>query len=173
MGEPIHYLKARNSDFLAGTDLEIFELEGKSKTLTVKDVVYKENFSVNGRNKSKGLVMFFEENHAKPLIVNPTNSRIINEKTGVIDAKKWIGFTIEFYFNNKVEMKVSKTETVKGGIRIKNVNTNGLVPPIEDISARIKKSSNKAEVMSIWNSLSEKDQITYKDEVTLKYKDLK
>ena len=24
----IHYLKARNSDFLAGTDLEIFDLEG-------------------------------------------------------------------------------------------------------------------------------------------------
>ena len=172
METPIHYLKARNSDFLASTDLEIFELEGKSKKLTVKNVEYKENFNVNGRNKPKGLVMYFEEKYAKPFIVNPTNSRIINDLTGVIDAKKWIGFTIEFYFNNSVEMKVSKTETIKGGIRIKSVNTNDLVPALEDIDTRIEKSSNRAEIMAIWNSLNEADQITYKDKVTNKYKTL-
>lgn len=170
---PIHYLKSRNSDYLAGTDLEIFELEGKSKILTVKNVEYKENFNVNGRNKSKGLIIYFEEPYAKPFIVNPTNSRIINDKTGVIDAKKWIGFSLEFYFNSTVEMKVSKTETIKGGIRIKNVNVNGLVPPLEDIKTRIEKSTNKAELMSIWNKLSESEQIEYKDQVTNKYKTLK
>ena len=170
---PIHYLKSRNSDFLAGTDLEIFELEGKSKILTVKNVEFKENFNVNGRNKAKGLVMYFEEPYAKPLIVNPTNSRIINDKTGVIDAKKWIGFSIEFYFNNTVEMKVSKSETIKGGIMIKNVNVNGLVPPLEDIVTRVAKCTNKAEVMAIWNKLSENEQITHKELVTEKYKALK
>lgn len=176
MGEnkqSIHYLKSRNSDFLAGTDLEIFELEGKPKVLTVKNVEYKENFNVNGRNKPKGIVMYFEEPYAKPFIVNPTNSRIINDKTGVIDAKKWIGFSIEFYFNNTVEMKVSKSETIKGGVRIKNVNVNGLVPPLEDIATRIEKSTNRVEVMAIWNKLSESEQITYKDAVTEKYKTLK
>ena len=115
--QPIHYLKSRNSDFLAGTDLEIFELEGKSKKLTVKHVEYKENFKVNGKNKQKGIVMYFEQEYAKPLIVNPTNARIINDQTGIVDITKTVGFSIEFYFNTKVEMRVSKTETIKGGYK--------------------------------------------------------
>ena len=71
MSTPIHYLKSRNSDFLAGIDLEIFELEGKPRILTVDSVEYKENFKVNGRNKDKGIVMKFKEKirktfHSKP-----------------------------------------------------------------------------------------------------------
>lgn len=170
--KPIHYLKSRNSDFLAGTDLEIFELEGKSKTLTVKNVEFKEDFKVNGRNKGKGLVVYFEENYAKPLIVNTTNSKIIKEQTGVIDAKKWIGFSLEFYFNTNVEMRVSKTETIKGGIRIKKVITNGLVAPLEDVDARLKQLTNTAELMSLWQGLDEKNQIIYKDKFTEKRKTL-
>ena len=164
--KPIHYLKHRNSDFLAGTDLEIFLLEGKSNILTVKSVDYKENFNVNGRNKSKGLVMTFKENYAKPFIVNPTNSRIIKDQTGIIDASKWVGFSLEFYFNTKVEMK----KEIVGGIRIKKVITNGLSPDLSDVSARLDKCTNKAELMSIWNGLSEDDQIGYKDAFTDKYK---
>ena len=72
--EPIHYLKARKSDFLAGTDLEIFDLEGKSKILTIDRVEYKENFKVNGHTKPRGLVIHFKESYAKPLICNSTNS---------------------------------------------------------------------------------------------------
>lgn len=169
---PIHYLKARNSDFLAGTDLEVFELEGKSKILTVKNVEYKENFKVNGRIKPKGVVMYFEEPYAKPLIVNTTNSTFIKEITGVIDAKKWIGFSVEFRFDNKVEMKISKTETRKGGIRIKSVNTNGLIAPLEDIKTRIDQCTNKVEVMSIWESLTEQEQATHKLDVAEKYNTL-
>ena len=169
---PIHYLKARNSDFLAGTDLEVFELEGKSKILTVKNVEYKENFKVNGRIKPKGVVMYFEEPYAKPLIVNTTNSTFIKEITGVIDAKKWIGFSVEFRFDNKVEMKISRTETRKGGIRIKSVNTNGLIAPLADIKTRIGQCTNKAEVMSIWESLTEQEQATHKLDVSEKYKTL-
>ena len=56
----IHYLKSRKNDFLAGADLEIFDLEGKSKTLTIQRVEYKENFLVNGRRKEKGIVVYFE-----------------------------------------------------------------------------------------------------------------
>lgn len=162
----IHYLKARNSDYLAGIDLEVFALEGKSNTLTVKDVQYKENFIVNGRKKERGLVMTFQEPYAKPFIVNPTNSRIIKDQTGVIDAVKWIGFSIQFYFNTDVEMKRKKV----GGIRVKNVNTNGLVPAIEDIKTRIEKCTNRAELMAIWGELSETEQNTYKEVATLKSK---
>jgi hypothetical protein len=170
--KPIHYLKSRNSDFLASTDLEIFDLEGLSKVLTVKNVEYKENFMVNGRKKPKGLVMYFKETYAKPLIINPTNSRIINDQTGVIDASKWIGFSLEFYFNAAVEMKVSRTETIKGGIRIRKVDTNGLVAPLSDLNTRIEQCTQKAEVMSIWQKLSETEQIEYKDKIQTKYKAL-
>ena len=173
METPIHYLKSRNSDYLAGVDLEIFELEGKSKVLTVKKVEYRENFKVNGRNKDKGIVIEFQEEYAKPFIVNPTNCRIIQDKTGVIDAKKWVGFSLEFYFNTKVEMKVSKTETIKGGVRVKSVNTNGLVAPLEDIETRISQCSNRAELMALWQSLDEKEQVIYKDKVTDKSKTFK
>lgn len=169
----IHYLKARNSDYLAGTDLEIFELEGRSKSLTVSNVEYLENFKVNGKTKNKGIVFTFKEDYAKPLIVNPTNARIINEQTGVIDLKKCVGFTIEFYFNMSVEMKVSKTETIKGGIRIKKVNSNGLTPPLEAIEDRIEKCTNRAEVMAIWKWLTEAQQPEYKEKIETKYKSLK
>lgn len=171
--KPIHYLKSRNSDFLASTDLEIFDLEGLSKILTVKNVEYKENFMVNGRKKAKGLVMYFKEPYAKPFIVNPTNSRIINDQTGVIDASKWIGFSIEFYFNTSVEMKVSRTETIKGGIRVKKVNTNGLVAPLADLNTRIEQCTKRAEVMAIWQKLSETEQIEYKEKIETKYKSIK
>lgn len=164
----IHYLKARNSDFLAGTDLEIFDLEGKPKSLTVKSVEYKEDFTVNGKKKARGLVMSFVESYAKPFIVNTTNSKIIKELTGVIDASKWVGFTIEFYFNTKVEMK----KEVVGGIRIRNVNTNGLFPALEDIETRVGKCTNRAELMSIWNELNEADQVKYKDLITAKSKSI-
>jgi len=172
MSNSIHYLKARNSDFLAGTDLEIFELEGKSKILTVKNVEYKENFEVNGRVKPKGMVMYFEEEYAKPLIVNTTNSIFIKEVTGVIDAKKWIGFSVDFIFDISVEMQISKTETRKGGIRIKSVNTNGLIAPLANVKTRIEQCTNKAEVMSIWQSLTEQEQAMHKLDVTEKYKTL-
>jgi len=171
--QPIHYLKARNSDFLAGTDLEIFELEGRSKILTVKNVEYLEDFKVNGKTKDKGIIFHFEEVYAKPMIVNPTNARIINHQTGVIDLKKCIGFSIEFYFSMSVEMKISKTETIKGGIRIKKVNTNGLIPPIEAIDDRIEKCTNKAEVMAIWRGLQEGQQIEFKEKIEKKYKSIK
>lgn len=173
MENPIHYLKARNSDYLAGTDLEIFDLEGKSKTLTITKVEYKEDFLVNGKKKAKGLIAYFSEKYAKPLIINTTNSHFIKSSTGVIDASKWVGFSIEFFFDNTPEMKISRTETIKGGIRIKSVNTNGITPPLEDISTRITNSTNRVEVMSIWNELSESDQVKYKNEVTTKYKTLK
>ena len=172
MSEPIHYRKARNSDFLAGTDLEIFELEGKSKTLTIDRVEYKENFRVNGKMKPKGIIAYFKEPYAKPLIVNTTNSEIIKSKTGMIDARRWAGFTIEFYFNMNVEMRVSKTESVKGGIRIKSVNSNGLVPDIENIKDRIDKAENKAELMSLWQGLSESEQVNYKEQMNTKYSKL-
>ena len=172
MSNSIHYLKARNSDFLAGTDLEIFELEGKSKILTVKIVEYKENFKVNGRVKPKGIVMHFKEEYAKPLIVNTTNSIFIKEVTGVIDAKKWIGFSVDFIFDINVEMQISKTETRKGGIRIKSVNTNGLIAPLANVKTRIEQCTNKAEVMSIWQSLTEQEQAMHKLDVTEKYKTL-
>jgi len=172
MSNSIHYLKARNSDFLAGTDLEIFELEGKSKILTVKNVEYKENFEVNGRVKPKGMVMYFEEEYAKPLIVNTTNSIFIKEVTGVIDAKKWIGFSVDFIFDINVEMQISKTEIRKGGIRIKSVNTNGLIAPLANVKTRIEQCTNKAEVMSIWQSLTEQEQAMHKLDVTEKYKTL-
>ena len=168
MSNPIHYLKARKSDYLAGTDLEIFELEGKSKRLTVTNVEYKENFSVNGRTKPKGLIMTFKEPYAKPFIVNTTNATIIKKLTGIIDAKKWVGFTIEFFFDTKVTMKISKEETRKGGIRIKDVDTNGLVAPLEDVSTRIQQCTNKAELISIWSSLSESEQAKHKNEATEK-----
>lgn len=170
---PIHYLKARNSDFLAGTDLEIFDLEGKSKTLTIANVKYEEDFMVNGKKKAKGLVIYFKETYAKPFIVNTTNSTFIRNSTGVIDASKWIGFSIEFFFDSTPEMKISRTETKKGGIRIKSVNTNGYAPALDDIPTRISKSTNRAELMAIWNDLSEAQQIEHKETVQTKYKSLK
>lgn len=169
----IHYLKSRNSDYLAGTDLEIFELEGRSKVLTVSKVEYLEKFRVNGKIKDKGIVFYFKEDYAKPMIVNPTNARIINAQTGIIDLKKCVGLSIEFYFNMSVEMKVSKTETIKGGIRIKKVITNGLIPPLEAIEDRIDKCTNRAEVMAIWRSLTEEQQPEFKDMIETKYKLLK
>lgn len=168
--ETLHYLKHRNSDFLAGTDLEIFDLEGKSKILTVKKIEYKENFRVNGKMKAKGIIMSFDEPYAKPLILNPTNSRFIKAASGVIDAKKWVGFSIEFHFDIKVKMKISKTETLKGGIRITSVNTNGLVPALEDMKTRIKKCSNRAELFSLWQDMNEADQVEFKIQVTNKSK---
>ncbi|TXD45877.1 hypothetical protein [Polaribacter sp. IC073] len=172
MNNSIHYLKSRNSDFLAGADLEIFELEGKSKILTVKKVEYKENFRVNGRLKQKGIIAYFEEPYAKPLIINTTNTRKIKELTGVIDASKYVGFSLEFHFDVSVRMKVSQTETLKGGIRIKSVNTNGLVAELKDVKTRIKQAANKAELMSIWQELNESDQAIYKDDMTVKFKSL-
>lgn len=168
--EAIHYLKARNSDFLAGVDLEVFELEGKSKILKIKNVEYKENFKVNGRVKPNGIVVYFEENYAKPLILNTTNRRIIKDQTGVIDVTKWIGFSLELYFNTKVEMKVSRTEVLKGGIRVKKVHTNGLAAPLDDFKSRIEKSSNRAELMNVWQDMNEAEQVEFKELVTEKSK---
>lgn len=168
----IHYLKHRNSDFLAGVDLETFILEGNSTTLTVSKVEYKENFKVNGRIKPKGIVMHFEEEYAKPLIVNTTNSKIIKDQTGIIDASKWVGLSLDFYFRLDVEMKVSKTEIVKGGIRIKKVHLNGIVAPLEDIPKRIEQCSNKAEVLSLWQELSEKQQLEFKGAIKAKNESL-
>lgn len=170
--KPIHYLKGRKSDFLAGIDLEIFELEGKSTFLTIKSVEYKENFLVNGRRKPKGIVISFEESYAKPFILNTTNADFVKKNTGVIDASKWIGFTLGFFLKTDVEMKISKTETIKGGLRINKVNTNGFAPELADINTRIDQSSNKAELMNLWQGLSETEQIEYKDKMNAKYKTL-
>ena len=172
MANPIHYLKSRNSDYLAGTDLEIFELEGKSKILTVKNVLYLENFLVNGRKKDKGLVVYFAENYAKPMIVNTTNSREIKKQTGIIDASKWVGLSFEFYYDMKVSMKVSKTEIVNGGVRIKKVITNGLIAAIDDYEKRLEQVTNKTELLSLWQELDEQKQIELKDLFSTKQKTL-
>lgn len=170
MSKSIHYLSSRKSDFLAGVDLEIFQFEGKPSKLTIKSVEFKTNFWVNGRKKDKGIVISFVEEYAKPFICNPTNSREIKKQSGIIDASKWVGFTLDFFFNTKVEMKISKTETKKGGISVKKVETNGLVPPLKEISTRIEQSTKKAELLSIWQELGEAEQIEHKDAFTEKYK---
>jgi len=167
MGDSIHYLKSRKSDYLAGVDLEIFELENKSKTLTIQNVEYKENFRANGILKQKALIIHFVEKYAKPLICNVTNSKTIKKETGIIDANKWAGFSVEFWFNTSVEMKKERV----GGIRIKSVNTNGLVADLKDIDTRISDTKNRAELMAIWNDLDESQQIKYKDKVVTKSKE--
>jgi len=159
MSNPIHYLKGRKSDYLAGTDLEIFDLEGKSKRLTIVKVDFFKELRVNGINRNKILLITFKEEYAKPFIVNTTNSKIIKEQTGIIDASKWVGFTLEFYFDTNVEMKRQKV----GGIRIKSVDTNGLTPSLEDIDNRLSKCTNRAEIMSLWNELTELQQTKYKE----------
>ena len=170
--KPIHYLKSRNSEYLAGVDLEVFELEGKTTTLTIKDVQYKENFKVNGRNKASGIVLTFTEPHSKPWIINPTQRREIKRQTGVIDLVKCIGFSLTLYVDMKVSFKVSREETIKGGVAIKSINTNGLIAPLKDVETRVKEVSNKAELMSLWNGLTEQEQITHKEIFTTKIKSL-
>jgi len=172
MSESIHYLKTRNSDYLAGVDLEIFDLEGKSKTLTIKKIEFKQNFRVNGKLKDKGLIAYFTETYAKPLIINTTNSKFIKESTGIMDASKWVGFSLDFFFKADVEMRVSKTEKIKGGIRIKKVNTNGLAPELLDVSSRITVCTKKVELLDIWSELSQENQNKHKSEFTEKLKTL-
>ena len=169
--EPIHYLKSRKSDYMAGVDLEIWDLEGKSKKLTISNVEFvkstdKKPFRVNGRIKDKALIIYFKEDYAKPLICNTTNSRKIKELTGVIDATNWVGFSIEFYFNTDVVMKRQQV----GGIRISDVFTNGLTADLKDIDTRIKEASNRAELMNVWNELTEALQIQYREDFTNKNK---
>lgn len=169
MATPIHYRKNRKSDFLAGVDLEIFQLEGRSSTLTISKVEFHPTISVNGRNKANAILVHFKEDYAKPWIVNSTNTTLIKEKTGIIDAAKWIGFSVQFYFDTSVVMK----KEVVGGIRVKEVNTNGLVPKLEDIPSRIAKCTNIAELSNIWGELTEKQQAEFKDIVVEKNKTFK
>lgn len=167
----IHYRDGRSSDFLAGVDLEAFVLKGLSCKLTVSKVDFHKVLSVNGRDKKNALVLTFDEPYAKPLIVNTTNSQDIKDATNQMDAEKWVGISIEFFYKKKgISMKVSRTETKEGGIRIKSIDTNGLFPDKQDIDKRIDYCSNEAELMDIWYELSENDQNKYKEKVVEKRK---
>jgi len=125
MSKPIHYLNTRSSDYLASVDLEIFDLEGKSKTLTIKKIELKTNFEVNGRLKKKGIIAYFTETYAKPLIINTTNSERIKESTGIMDASKWVGFSLTFYFKSDVGAitRKSKQTQIRVYRKTKNIVT--------------------------------------------------
>ena len=101
-----HWRDVYVSDYLASWDID----SGKMLTLTIKKCVEEKAKLMGDPVK---VIAYFEEDY-KPMIVNPTNCKIMQTLTGEGLFEDWAGIRISVF----VEEKRTKTGELKNGLSI-------------------------------------------------------
>lgn len=100
------------SDYLASWDID----DGETLILTIKSVKEEEcNIMAKTKDEKIKVVAYFEEKGHRPMIVNPTNCKIMQKLTGCRYFEDWAGTRIEVY----CEEKNTKSGEKKFGLSIK------------------------------------------------------
>jgi|TARA_R110000851_G_scaffold108911_1_gene230663 hypothetical protein len=160
-----HYRNAFKSDHLAAADVEeLVENNGKA-ILTLKSVEYQLNRKVAGKTKDVCLVGFFKEKDTKPMIINATNSKILESFIGSTDLNNaWdkLDLRIELYVNENVKL----SGKIVSGIRIKTRQPEKLEKV--EVIKKAKKIPSPTEFAKIKKAIKKGSH--KKEEVELTYK---
>lgn len=112
MESKTHYRRAAKSDHLGVADLEDFIEQGSELIFTIKQVKYEVGVSVAGKKGNHNIAYFVEK--IKPLVINPTNGKIMKLLTKTPWIEEWAGTTIKLYIDENVTFGKERT----GGVRI-------------------------------------------------------
>lgn len=110
--EKTHYRRVAKSDHLGVADLEDFIEQGSDLVFTIKEVKCEMGVSVAGKKGNHNIAYFVEK--IKPLVLNPTNGKIMKLLTKTPWIEEWAGVTIKLYIDENVSFGKERT----GGVRI-------------------------------------------------------
>lgn len=108
-----HWKKILDSNYLGGQDLDDGKGGHKTVHLTISKATNDTITGENGRKDNAPVVHF--SNFPKPMILNKTNSKVIEKLTGSPYIEDWVGLTIEVYYDPDVRFGKDKV----GGVRIR------------------------------------------------------
>lgn len=89
-----HWKQTRNTNYLGSWDL----LKGEQYApviLTIASVNAETVVDPANNTKSEEIVIHFEENKYKPMILNSTNKKALEKATGTPFIEKWVGYKIK------------------------------------------------------------------------------
>ena len=112
MENKTHYRRAAKSDHLGVADLEDFIEQGSDLIFTIKQVKFEQGVNVAGKKGNYNIAYFAEK--IKPLVLNPTNGKIMKLLTKTPWIEEWAGVTIKLYIDENVSFGKERT----GGVRI-------------------------------------------------------
>lgn len=107
-----HYRAVAKSDHLGVADLEDFVEQGSDLIFTIKEVKQELGVMVAGKKGNFNIAYFVEK--IKPLVLNPTNGKILKLLTKTPWIQDWSGVTIKLYIDENVSFGKERT----GGVRI-------------------------------------------------------
>ncbi len=107
MAEHIHWKKTTNPDYLGAYAFD----DGKDMIVKVKDVKVESIQSQQGKEDKP--VMYFEGS-VKPLILNKTNMKTIEQVTGSPMLDDWVGKKLQLYV-----AQVSGFGTITSAVRVR------------------------------------------------------
>jgi hypothetical protein len=110
--EKTHYRRVAKSDHLGVADLEDFIEQGSELIFTIKEVKLEMGVMVAGKKGNYNIAYFVEK--IKPLVLNPTNGKILKLLTKTPFLEDWSNLTIKLYIDENVSFGKEKT----GGVRI-------------------------------------------------------
>jgi hypothetical protein len=110
--EKTHYRRVAKSDHLGVADLEDFIEQGSDLVFTIKEVKLEMGASVAGKKGNYNIAYFVEK--IKPLVLNPTNGKILKTLTKTPFLEDWANLTIKLYIDENVSFAKERT----GGVRI-------------------------------------------------------
>lgn len=84
-----HWKKLTNPDYLGSWDFQ----EGEERTLTIARVAQEEIFNTSKNSKEPCVIAHFAEK-CKPMVLNKTNCKAIQELYGTPIIEKWTGLRI-------------------------------------------------------------------------------
>ena len=111
MENKTHYRRAAKSDHLGVADLEDFIEQGSDLVFTIKQVKFEQGVNVAGKKGNYNIAYFVEK--VKPLVLNPTNGKIMKLLTKTPWIEEWAGVTIKLYIDENVSFGKERT----GGMR--------------------------------------------------------
>jgi len=114
-----HWKKLHNYDYLGAYSLD----DGKDRVLTIKEVVQEQVVSDGGRKEMCMVVRWAEDE--KPMIMNKTNSKMVQMIYGTPNIEEWVGKKIQL-FADTTKLKGEVVECLR--IRPKSPEKELLTP---------------------------------------------
>jgi len=104
--EKTHYRRVAKSDHLGVADLEDFIEQGSELIFTIKEVKLEMGVMVAGKKGNHNIAYFVEK--IKPLVLNPTNGKILKLLTKTPFLEDWANLTIKLYIDENVSFNKKK-----------------------------------------------------------------
>jgi len=137
MESKTHYRKVFKSDHLGSADLEDFIEEKKRLVFTIKKVRQEYGVRVAGRKGDHNIAYFNEA--IKPMVLNATNSKVIQKFAGSPFVEDWNNIVVELYIDKNIKFGGD----IVSGVRVRPTQPSNTKPTLNPSSPNWAKAQER------------------------------